>query len=90
MVQAPDRAEVALGNPSFVWRFGQDRRLNLIRHYAPLEGARILANDAREDLRARGFTDDEIDRWADAFLVEQGSGDLPDFLAWIETQERNS
>ncbi|MDP9238237.1 MAG: class I SAM-dependent methyltransferase [Chloroflexota bacterium] len=42
MAHAPDRAEVALGNPSFVWRFGQDRRLNLIRHYAPLEGARIL------------------------------------------------
>jgi SAM-dependent methyltransferase len=42
MVNAPSRAEVALGNPSFVWRFGQDRRLNLIRRYAPLEGARIL------------------------------------------------
>ena len=42
MVTAPDRAEVALGNPSFVWRFGQDRRLNLIRQAAPLEGARIL------------------------------------------------
>jgi len=42
MVSAPDRAEVALGNPSFVWRFGQDRRLDLIRQYAPLEGARIL------------------------------------------------
>ena len=42
MVNAPDRAEVALGNPSFVWRFGQDRRLNLIRQYAPLEGRRIL------------------------------------------------
>jgi ubiquinone/menaquinone biosynthesis C-methylase UbiE len=42
MATAPDRAEIALGNPSFVWRFGQDRRLNLIRHFAPLEGARIL------------------------------------------------
>jgi SAM-dependent methyltransferase len=42
MINTPDRAEVALGNPSFVWRFGQDRRLNLIRHYAPLEGASIL------------------------------------------------
>ena len=42
IVTAPDKAEVALGNPSFVWRFGQDRRLNLIRHFAPLEGARIL------------------------------------------------
>lgn len=42
MIQTPDRAEVALGNPSFVWRFGQDRRLDLIRRYAPLEQARIL------------------------------------------------
>jgi SAM-dependent methyltransferase len=42
MVTTPDRAEVALGNPSFVWRFGQDRRLNLIQQYAPLEQARIL------------------------------------------------
>jgi len=42
MVNAPGRAEVALGNPSFVWRFGQDRRLNLIRQFAPLEGARVL------------------------------------------------
>ena len=42
MIDAPDRAEVALGNPSFVWRSGQDRRLNLIRRYARLEDARIL------------------------------------------------
>jgi len=42
MVHAPDRAAVALGNPSFVWRFGQDRRLSLIRQHVPLEGARIL------------------------------------------------
>ncbi|HEY8492191.1 MAG TPA: methyltransferase domain-containing protein [Dehalococcoidia bacterium] len=31
-----------LGNPSFVWRFGQDRRLALIRRYAALEDRRIL------------------------------------------------
>jgi SAM-dependent methyltransferase len=42
MVTAPDRADVALGHPSYVWRFGQDRRLDLIRKHAPLEGARIL------------------------------------------------
>lgn len=34
--------QVALGNPSFVWRFGQDRRLDLIRDYVDFEGARIL------------------------------------------------
>lgn len=33
---------IALGHPSYVWRFGQARRLALIRHYAPLEGRRIL------------------------------------------------
>ncbi len=33
---------IRLGNPSYVWRFGQDRRLNLIRQYAPMEGARVL------------------------------------------------
>ena len=36
------REQVALGNPSFVWRTGQDRRLNLIRRYVHLEGARVL------------------------------------------------
>lgn len=45
MMEAPatlTREQVALGNPSFVWRAGQDRRLNLIRRYVPLEGARVL------------------------------------------------
>ena len=39
---APSREQVALGHPSYVWRAGQDRRLNLIRRYVPLEGAAIL------------------------------------------------
>lgn len=33
---------IRLGHPSYVWRFGQDRRLDLIRHHVPLEGARVL------------------------------------------------
>jgi len=41
MIHAPERV-VALGHPSYVWRSGQDRRLALIRRYAPLEGRRIL------------------------------------------------
>jgi ubiquinone/menaquinone biosynthesis C-methylase UbiE len=57
MVTTPDRAEVALGNPSFVWRFGQDRRLNLIRHYAPLEGARILDIGCGLGVYVRKFRD---------------------------------
>jgi SAM-dependent methyltransferase len=44
MANAPtaSREQVALGNPSFVWRAGQDRRLSLIRRYVALEDARIL------------------------------------------------
>lgn len=37
---APDAAR--LGNPSFVWRFGQERRLALIERFAPLDGRRVL------------------------------------------------
>lgn len=33
---------VALGHPSYVWRFGLERRLGLVRRYVPLEGRRIL------------------------------------------------
>jgi hypothetical protein len=54
-----------------------------------IEGARTLANEARSQLRERGFSDDEIDRWADAFLAEHGPGELPDFLRWIEAREQS-
>ncbi len=37
---SPDAA--TLGEPSYVWRSGQERRLDLIRRYVPLEGAFIL------------------------------------------------
>jgi SAM-dependent methyltransferase len=37
-----DEKAITLGHPSYVWRFGQDRRLALVRKYAPLEGKRIL------------------------------------------------
>jgi SAM-dependent methyltransferase len=30
------------GNPSFVWRAGQERRLAMVREWAPLEGRRVL------------------------------------------------
>ena len=32
----------ARGNPSFVWRAGQERRLDLVRRQASLQGARVL------------------------------------------------
>jgi SAM-dependent methyltransferase len=33
---------ITLGHPSYVWRRGQDRRLDLIRQHVKLEGRRIL------------------------------------------------
>ncbi len=33
---------IKLGHPSYVWRFGQDRRFALIQQYAPLENRRVL------------------------------------------------
>ncbi|MGI8553546.1 MAG: class I SAM-dependent methyltransferase [Dehalococcoidia bacterium] len=38
----PSAEAAMLGEPSYVWRSGQDRRLALIREYVPLEGQRIL------------------------------------------------
>ena len=36
----PDAAR--LGNPSFVWRFGQERRLALIERYVKLENLSLI------------------------------------------------
>lgn len=33
---------IALGHPSYVWRFGQDRRLALVARHVPLRGQAIL------------------------------------------------
>jgi SAM-dependent methyltransferase len=40
--RVPSADAAALGEPSYVWRFGQERRLGLIRRYVPLEGRRVL------------------------------------------------
>lgn len=34
--------DAVLGHPSYVWRFGQQRRLTLVDKYAPLRGMKIL------------------------------------------------
>lgn len=41
MAAKPDKS-IYLGRPSAAWAFGQERRMQLIRRYAPLEGRRIL------------------------------------------------
>jgi SAM-dependent methyltransferase len=38
----PSSEAATLGEPSYLWRFGQNRRLQLIRSYVPLDGLRML------------------------------------------------
>src|SRR2546427_12769724 len=40
--RAPSADAARLGEPSYVWRSGQERRLQLIRRYVPLGGPWIL------------------------------------------------
>src|SRR2546423_15453128 len=55
-----------------------------------VEPAHTLANDARDELRRRGFIDDEIDDWAREFVARAGAGDVDEFIAWIRLQEKSS
>jgi hypothetical protein len=54
-----------------------------------IEGARDLADDAKPLLKGRGFTDDQIRRWADTYIADVGSGDVRSFIEWIDRQENS-
>ena len=53
-----------------------------------VEGARERADQAASRLRAQGFDDDEIRRWAETYIAEEGSGDVDGLVAWIAEHER--
>jgi len=52
-----------------------------------VEGARLLANEARAELKARGFTDDEVREWAEAYYAQHHEGDVRELVAWIAERE---
>jgi hypothetical protein len=60
-------------------------------HTEEVEGARLLANEARARLRGDGFSDDEIDAWAITFYtrpeggLDEGSAD--DLVAFIRAEQ---
>lgn len=54
-----------------------------------VEGAQLLGAHARPRLKEQGFTDDQIDRWADAFVREEGAGDVEGFLRWVGRQQQD-
>lgn len=53
---------------------------------AEVESARLLANEARAELRAAGLTDLEIRRLADDFIAEDRGEGLPEFVAWARAR----
>jgi len=57
---------------------------------AHVEAARVLADEAKDELGAHGFSEEEIRHWAEAYCREQRSGDLETFLAWIDLREHQS
>ncbi len=61
--------------------FGVEERVPTL---GQIEGARLLANEARPFLTHCGFTDDQIVHWALTFIAEEGSGDLDGFLDWMD------
>ena len=75
---------IRLGHPSYVWRFGQERRLNLIRKYVPLEGKRILDIGCGLGVyvrRLREFSDAVYGVDVDEEKIVEGSKTLPNLRA---------
>ena len=54
---------------------------------AQIEGAHLLANEARPFLTGCGFTDTQILHWAESYIAKMGSGDVDSFVAWIHERE---
>ena len=75
-----DEKAITLGHPSYVWRRGQDRRLDLIRDYVPLENKRILDVGCGLGMyveKFRRFSDDVYGVDIDPDKVKQAQERLP-------------
>ena len=71
---------IRLGHPSYVWRRGQDRRLNLIRQFVELRSKRILDIGCGLGMyvsQFRQFSDDVYGVDVDPDKVAQASQQLP-------------
>ena len=56
----------ALGHPSYVWRAGQRRRLDMIKTWAKIEGARVLVDGAGVGMYSRHLEE----AGADVFSID--------------------
>jgi hypothetical protein len=53
---------------------------------AEVESARLLAADARDELRAAGFSDDRIRELADQYIAEDRGTATDEFVDWARRQ----
>jgi SAM-dependent methyltransferase len=84
MAVLPEAKAVRLGHPSYVWRRGQDRRLELIRQHVPLENRRILDVGCGLGMyvrEMRRFSDDVYGVDVDPDKVAEASQTLPHIYA---------
>jgi SAM-dependent methyltransferase len=71
---------ITLGHPSYVWGFGQERRMDLIRRYVPLENRTILDVGCGLGMYVRAFrrfSEDVHGVDIDEDKVAQAGKDLP-------------
>ena len=79
---------ISRGRPSYSWRFGQDRRLEMVRQYVHLEGARVLdigCGIGTYVRRFRQYSDEVYGIEVEADRVAEASLELPNIqLAYGE------
>jgi hypothetical protein len=51
-----------------------------------VESARLLANEARDELGAAGYSDTRIDELADAFIADNVGQGIEEFVRWASLQ----
>ena len=74
------------GRPSYSWRYGQDRRLEMVRRYIDLEGARVLdvgCGIGTYVRRFRQYTDDVHGIEVEEERVAEASAELPNIVCAV-------
>jgi SAM-dependent methyltransferase len=80
------RASIERGRPSYSWRFGQDRRLEMVRRFVDLENARILdvgCGIGTYVRRFRTFSDDVHGIDPEQERVAEASRELPHIVLGV-------
>jgi SAM-dependent methyltransferase len=83
---ATSAAAIERGRPSWSWRFGQDRRLEMVRRHVPLEGARILdvgCGIGTYVRRFRTWSEDVHGIEVEPDRVREASADLPNIVRGV-------